>query len=173
VQDLTSDEVEKNVGLFSEVQKVIDSKQLKPMVRTQYMRTLFQIPFEPTVRIKLDTNICMIKENPEDGPSCTISGRWYRDPSVPIHRTEITRFPHAVLELNLALESGETTPEWVQELVESGLLTEIDRFSKHIHGTATLFPDAVQALPYWVDDESVRASMLSSAPEQSVEVAPT
>ena len=143
------------------------------MVRTQYMRTLFQIPFEPTVRIKLDTNICMIKENPEDGPSCTISGRWYRDPSVPIHRTEITRFPHAVLELNLALESGETTPEWVQELVESGLLTEIDRFSKHIHGTATLFPDAVQALPYWVDDESVRASMLSSAPEQAVEVAPT
>ncbi|KAH7623032.1 hypothetical protein Ndes2526B_g02326 [Nannochloris sp. 'desiccata'] len=169
----TSDEVENNVELFTEVQKVIDSKQLKPMVRTQYMRTLFQIPFEPTVRIKLDTNICMIKENPEDGPSCTISGRWYRDPSVPIQRTEITRFPHAVLELNLALESGETTPEWVQELVESGMLTEIDRFSKHIHGTATLFPDAVQALPYWVDDESVRASMLSSAPEQSVEVAPT
>lgn len=114
----------------------------------------------------------MIKENPEDGPSTAMSGRWYRDPSVPIHRTEITRFPHAVLELNLALGSGQTTPEWVQELVDSGMLTEIDRFSKHIHGAAALFPDSVQALPYWVDDESVRASMLCSAPEPPVDVAP-
>ena len=58
-------------------------------------------------------------------------------------------------------------------MVESGMLTEIDKFSKHIHGTATLFPDMVQALPYWVDDESVRASMLTSAPELEIEVAPT
>ena len=55
----------------------------------------------------------------------------------------------------------------------AGLLTDIEKFSKHIHGTATLFPDMVQALPYWVDDESVRASMLTSAPEQVVEIAPT
>lgn len=170
---LAMEDITSMMELFKEVEKMIDSKQLKPMVRTQYMQTYFQIPFDPTVRIKLDTNICMIKENPEEGPSCTIAGRWYRDPSIPIHRTEITRFPHAVLELKLALANGETTPEWVQELVDSGMLTEIDKFSKHIHGTATLFSDMVQALPYWVDDESVRASMLSSAPEQSVEVAPT
>jgi len=70
----------------------------------------------------LDTNICMIKENPEEGPTCTMAGRWYRDPSFPIHRTEITRFPHAVLELELAIAPGDTTPEWVQELVESGVV---------------------------------------------------
>lgn len=46
------------------------------MVRTQYMRTAFQIPFDSTVRISLDTNLVMIKENPEDGPSCTIAGRY-------------------------------------------------------------------------------------------------
>ena len=72
------------------------------------------------MQIKLDTNICMIKENPEEGPPCIISGLWYRDPSLPIHRTEITRFPHAILEMNLNLREHETTPEWVQELVESG-----------------------------------------------------
>ena len=170
---LSAEEIEQGSELFNEVQKVIDSKQLKPMVRTQYMRTLFRIPFDPSVRIKLDTNISIIKENPEDGPSCTMSGRWYRDPSVPIHRTEITRFPHASLELNLSLEEGMTTPEWVAELVESGLLMEIEGFSKHLYGTATLFPEAVQAVPYWIDDESVRASMLSSAPDQTIEVAPT
>lgn len=110
--------------------------------------------------------------------------------------------------MRLHLSEGQLTPDWVQELVESGaalvcgqdspvpnvrssiqlltlennwvatcavnagLLTDIEKFSKHIHGTATLFPDMVQVLPYWVDDESVRASMLISAPEQP-EMAPT
>ena len=40
------------------------------------------------------------------------------------------------------------------------------KFSKFIHGTATLLPELVQAVPYWVDDESVRPSMLQSAPQQ-------
>lgn len=26
----------------------------------------------------MDTNLCMIKENPDEGPSCTLAGRWYR-----------------------------------------------------------------------------------------------
>lgn len=52
----------------------------------------------------------------------------------------------------------------VQELLESGYLTEVHKFSKFIHGTCTIFPELVQAVPYWVDDESVRPSMLLSAP---------
>jgi hypothetical protein len=44
-----------------------------------------------TVSFTLDTNLIMLKENPEGHPSCAIRGRWYRDPSLPIHRTEITR----------------------------------------------------------------------------------
>lgn len=90
--------------------------------------------------------------------------RWYRDPTLPVGRTEITRFPHAVLEVKLSLSEGETAPAWVTELIESGMLTEVHKFSKFIHGTCTLFPDMVQAVPYWVDDESVRPSMLMSAP---------
>ena len=46
--------------------------------------------------------------------------RWYRDPSLPILRTEITRFPLAVLEIKLSLAEGEPAPDWVAELVESG-----------------------------------------------------
>lgn len=52
-----------------------------------------------------------------------------------------------------------------QELLDSGYLTEVHKFSKFIHGSATLFPGDVRAVPYWVDDESVRASMLASAPQ--------
>lgn len=37
-----------------------------------------------------------------------------RDPTLPINRSEITRFPHAVLEVKLSLGQGQTSPAWVQ-----------------------------------------------------------
>ena len=59
-------------------------------------------------------------------PSCACPpARRYRDPTLPIHRTEITRFPHAVLEIKLALPDGEAPPEWVRDLMDSGLITEV------------------------------------------------
>ena len=67
-------------------------------------------------------------------------------------------------QVKLSLNEGQTAPSWVQELLDSGYLTEVHKFSKFIHGTCTLFPELVQAVPYWVDDESVRPSMLASAP---------
>ena len=118
----TEEQIRRFSELFEEVQKLVDAKQLKPTIRIQFMRTLFQIPFDPTVRIKLDTNLSMVKENPGDeGPTLSLVGRWYRDPGLPIHRTEVTRFPHAVLQLDLSLERGQTTPDWVAELIESGI----------------------------------------------------
>ena len=101
------EEAAKFQALAEEVYSQIDAKQLTPMIRTQYWRTAFQIPFDSTVRVSLDTNLVMIKENPDDAPTCAESGRWYRDPALPVPRTEITRFPHAVLEVKLSLPEGE------------------------------------------------------------------
>ena len=53
---------------FQEVQQAVDSKQLRPMIRTQYNRAAFQVPFDATVRISLDTNLAMIKENTDGQP---------------------------------------------------------------------------------------------------------
>jgi SPX domain protein involved in polyphosphate accumulation len=159
------DDVRRAAALFEDIQKQIEAKQLRPFVRTQYMRSAFQMGHDRTVSFTLDTNLVMLKENPEGHPTCAISGRWYRDPRLPIHRTEITRFPHAVLEVKLALPEGAAAPEWVQSLQGSGLITEVHKMSKFIHGTAVLFPELVQAVPYWIDDESVRDSIRASAPE--------
>lgn len=52
----------------------------------------------------------------------------------------------------------------LQDMINSGYLSEIHKFSKFIHGCATIFPDLIRAVPYWVDDESVRPSMMASAP---------
>ena len=158
------EEIAKFIALFEEVAAQVDAKQLAPVLRTQYQRTAFQIPYDSTVRVSLDTNLVMIKENPDDGPPCLEAGRWFRDPALPLARTEVTRFPHAVLEVKLSLPEGQAAPEWVTDLLESGCLTEVHKFSKFMHGSATLLPESVQAVPYWVDDESVRPSMLASAP---------
>jgi SPX domain protein involved in polyphosphate accumulation len=145
--------------LVDECAQAINSKQLEPTLRTQYMRTAFQIPFDATVRVSLDTNLCMINERTEN----VVSGeRWYRDPTVEIPPNEITRFPHSVLEIKLQLDNVDATPPWVTELIESGMLLEVHKFSKFIHGCATLMTDEVQAVPYWIDDptlaESIRVS---------------
>ena len=112
VQGKSEDDIAKASKLFREIQLTIDSKQLKPFVRTQYMRSAFQMGHDRSVSFTLDTNLVMLKENPEGAPTCAISGRWFRDPALPVSRTEITRFPHAVLEIKLALPEGggETNP---------------------------------------------------------------
>jgi SPX domain protein involved in polyphosphate accumulation len=218
-QGKKEEDIAKASELFVDCYKQIESKQLKPFVRTQYMRSAFQMGHDRTVSFTLDTNLVMLKENPEGNPSCAMMGRWYRDPSLPIHPTEITRFPHAVLEIKLALPDGQLPPAWVTELMESGgwiervraglgaacpagalcllvvlsipfalccrqpmynhkrctdlvcpprtadLITEVHKSSKFIHGTAVLFPELVQAVPYWIDDESLRDSILGAAPQ--------
>ena len=59
---------------------------------------------------------------------------WHRDPSKMINRTEITRFPHAVLEIKLELKGGNLVPpRWVTDLQQnSGMLYEVHKFSKYI-----------------------------------------
>lgn len=152
----TPDVVEEWETLVDEILQAINSKQLEPTMRTQYMRTAFQIPFDATVRVSLDTNLCMINERTEN----VVSGeRWYRDPAVAIQPNEITRFPHAVLEVKLQLEHENQTPEWVTELINSGMLLEVHKFSKFIHGCATLMPDEVQSVPYWIDDPTLSESI--------------
>ena len=49
-------------------------------------------------------------------------------------------------------------------LAASPPLWQVHKFSKFIHGTATLLPDMVRAVPYWMDDESLVHSINASAP---------
>mmetsp|Transcript_20195 Transcript_20195/g.42079 ORF Transcript_20195/g.42079 Transcript_20195/m.42079 type:complete len:726 (-) Transcript_20195:42-2219(-) len=145
--------------LASEITQAINTKLLVPTMRTQYMRTAFQIPFDATVRVSLDTNLCMISER---GYDLEGGKRWHRDPSQPIKNTEIARFPHAVLEVKLEVKEGSTVPQWVTDLQNSGMLYEVHKFSKFIHGCSTLLPEDVQSVPYWVDDSSIRESIVAS-----------
>ena len=153
------DEIMGVVELASEIKQAISSKQLRPVMRTQYMRTAFQHANDATVRISIDSNLCMINERSDE----TAHGaRWYRNPNQKVPLNEITRFPHAVLEVKLQLMEEGATPLWVKELLESGMLQEVHKFSKFIHGCAVLLPDDVQAAPYWIDDVTLKESIEQS-----------
>jgi uncharacterized membrane protein YidH (DUF202 family) len=146
--------------LVREITQVCASKQLVPTMRTQCMRTAFQIPFDATVRISLDTNLCMISERGYDLQDMAV---WHRDHSWVLEKNEIHRFPHAVLEIKLEIGGGSMVPpKWVTDLQNSGLLYECHKYSKFVHGCAVLLPEDVQAVPYWVDDVSLRQSIIDS-----------
>jgi hypothetical protein len=158
----SEDDIKEWYALSSEVVQAINSKQLVPTMRTQYMRVAFQIPFDATVRVSLDTNLCMISERTKE----TIDGsRWFRDPKKAVPSNEITRFPHAVLEVKLQLLGEGATPPWVTDLINSGMLMEVHKFSKFIHGCAVLLPEEVRAVPYWIDDVSLAQSIRQSGAE--------
>jgi SPX domain protein involved in polyphosphate accumulation/uncharacterized membrane protein YidH (DUF202 family) len=152
-----ADEWEK---LVREVTQVIASKQLVPTMRTQCMRTAFQIPFDATVRVSLDTNLCMISERGYDLQDMKV---WHRDKEWVLEKNEIHRFPHAVLEIKLEMKGNDMVPpKWVTDLQNSGLLYECHKFSKFVHGCAVLLPEDVQCVPYWIDDVSLRQAIIDS-----------
>ena len=57
-----ADEIADWDSLATEIIQAINSKQLIPTMRSQYMRTAFQLGNGASVRISLDTNLCMIYE---------------------------------------------------------------------------------------------------------------
>jgi len=116
------EQVQEWLQLASEIAEIIIAKQLKPVMRTQYMRTAFQIPFDASVRISLDSNLTMVLDRTKETANMSA---WYRDPTKPVPLTEITRFPHAILEVKLQLEGDAQTPAWVQSLLNSGMIMEV------------------------------------------------
>jgi SPX domain protein involved in polyphosphate accumulation/uncharacterized membrane protein YidH (DUF202 family) len=141
-----------------EVQSFIKDNNLQPMLRANYTRTAFQIPGNDRIRISLDTNLALIREDSLDNERpCRDVAKWHRDdldeadmtyPFDAIRTGEITRFPHALLEIQLRGKAHNT--EWVKDLMVSHLVKDAPRFSKFVHGVASLFEDYVNSFPFWL-----------------------
>ncbi|ETS87280.1 hypothetical protein PFICI_01108 [Pestalotiopsis fici W106-1] len=140
--------------LAQEVQWSVLKKGYKPVCRSFYNRTAFQLPADARVRISLDTELTMVREDNLDGAKRS-GDNWRRMdigidyPFSQLPPSDIERFPYAVLEVKLQTQHGQEPPEWVRQLIGSHLVEAVPKFSKFIHGTATLFPDRIHLLPYW------------------------
>jgi uncharacterized membrane protein YidH (DUF202 family) len=147
-------EIESLEALAREVQYTVLTKELEPVVRSFYHRTAFQLPGDARVRISLDTELSMIREDNWDG-KVRSGDNWRRTdigidyPFQQLPEQDIERFPYAILEVKLQTQTGQQPPEWVRELVASHLVEAVPKFSKFIHGCATLYPNKIDLLPYW------------------------
>lgn len=148
-------EIEEMEQLAQEVQYSVITRKFHPMVRTFYNRTAFQLPGDARVRISLDTELSLIRE--DNGGGVKRSGdNWRRMdigvdyPFKQLPDSDICRFPYAVLEVKLQTQFGQEPPQWITELVNSHLVESVPKFSKFIHGCATLLEDKINVLPFWL-----------------------
>ncbi|KAL4875541.1 VTC domain-containing protein [Aspergillus karnatakaensis] len=164
MEDMGNGEVEHAESLKRDVEELhafIKDNNLQPMLRANYTRTAFQIPGDDRIRISLDTNLALIREDSldEERP-CRDANEWHRTdiddsgmeyPFPAIRTGEIVRFPHGLLEIKLRGSAAHNS-EWVKDLMVSHLVKEAPRFSKFAHGVAQLFEDHVNSFPFWLPE---------------------
>lgn len=146
--------------LASEIQYSVLKKGYRPVCRSFYNRTAFQLPADARVRISLDTELTMVREDNLDGKQRS-GDNWRRmdigidHPFSQLPPEDVVHFPYAVLEVKLQTQAGQEPPEWVRQLISSHLVEAVPKFSKFIHGTACLFPDRIKLLPFWMPQMDV------------------
>eukprot|EP01071_Lankesteria_metandrocarpae_P011888 Lankesteria_metandrocarpae@DN5475_c3_g1_i12.p1 len=152
------------VELGTSVQQSILRHNLKPMLRTSYLRSAFQLASTNEVRISLDTNLCMVDEFIESGG---LSGhQWCRVGDEILAADEVVRFPFAILEVKLQTES---VPDWIASMLAKTGSVAVHKFSKFQHGMSLLHRPRVAGigLPHWVGHLEKKGFSTGFAPAQS------
>ncbi|KAJ4347916.1 Phosphate metabolism transcription protein [Didymosphaeria variabile] len=142
-----------------DISNFIKEKDLQPVLRANYTRTAFQIPGDNRVRVSLDTNLALIREDsldldrpcrdPDDWHRRDIDDRQMEYPFKELRKGERYDFPHAILEIKV---KGMKKYEWIEDLINSHLVKEAPRFSKFVQGVAKLFEDQVNTFPFWLSE---------------------
>jgi SPX domain protein involved in polyphosphate accumulation len=157
-----SEEVKTFKSNVDEIQDFLKENKLEPMLRASYTRTAFQIPGDSRVRISLDTDLALIREDALDpARPCRDPEEWHRldidqneleYPFSSIKKGEIYRFPFAILEIKVKDTKASRNNSWLADLMSSHLVKEAPQFSKFVHGVAQLFEDSVNSFPFWLSD---------------------
>lgn len=153
-------QIDEDERLAEEIQYEVLHRKYVPVCRSFYNRTAFQLPADARVRISLDTELTMTREDNLDGKK-RCGDNWRRMdigidwPFSQLPSEDIERFPYAVLEVKLQTQAGQEAPEWVRQLISSHLVEAVPKYSKFIHGCATLFPDRIKLLPFWMPQMDV------------------
>jgi SPX domain protein involved in polyphosphate accumulation/uncharacterized membrane protein YidH (DUF202 family) len=158
------------------IQEFVLKNKLAPVLRANYVRTAFQKPADDRIRISIDTEIAFIREDTLDKERpCRDPNEWHRTDIDNIHMTypfkninqsEVSRFPYAILEIKMKGDESRKRPAWVEDLMGSHLVHPAPRFSKFVHGVASLFEDYVNTLPFWISDLEVD---IRKSPQQAFE----
>lgn len=161
-QSQPAEDIEHFKKVVASIANFIMENHLEPVMRANYVRSAFQKPQDDRVRISLDTDIAFIREDTVDRDRpCRNPNDWHRTdidnsnmmyPFKNINQSELSLLPFALLEIKVKGWSGENDRTWVSDLMGSHLLYGVPRFSKFVHGVASLCEDAVNTLPFWLSD---------------------
>jgi uncharacterized membrane protein YidH (DUF202 family) len=161
-QGQQANKIEEFKNTAVEIQKFILEHDLQPVLRAVYTRTAFQKPLDDKVRISIDTSLAFIREDSLDSDRpCRDPNNWHRldidnsamvYPFPNINQGEISRFPYAILDIKVKDDGTKKSPKWVEDLMASHLVHKAPRFSKFVHGVASLFEDNVNTLPFWLSE---------------------
>ncbi|KAK6441096.1 Phosphate metabolism transcription protein, partial [Oleoguttula sp. CCFEE 5521] len=157
----SSPEVKNFKTAVDDIQELIKSNNLQPVLRANYTRTAFQIPGDDRVRVSLDTDLAFIREDaidtdrpirdPDSWHRTDIDSNGQEYPFSSIRKGEISKFPFALLEIKIR-SADRKRSAWVKDLMSSHLVKEAPRFSKFVHGVALLFEDYVNTFPFWLSE---------------------
>jgi len=147
---MSSAEIAKSVKVGQEVQEMVTSLKLAPVVRTIYRRCAFQDDELATVRLTLDDQVQLLHEvAPAQTPF------WCMPLSTGVEETKLRRFPHSILEIKVTDPEGK--PLWIEELISSGLLHEIPKFSKYLTAAALHYRHSLTSIPDWFAQPSMQS----------------
>mmetsp|Transcript_30377 Transcript_30377/g.65297 ORF Transcript_30377/g.65297 Transcript_30377/m.65297 type:complete len:1165 (-) Transcript_30377:261-3755(-) len=172
----------KCLGLCEEIDAAIKEEGMLPAVRTVYQRTAFQATHCNAVRLTLDSNLRFVKEAMQLGPglssdeskACVPGTGWCHSFSDDIDPAQVYIFPFAVLEIKLQDEA----PLWVEELIDSNLITAMPKFSKYLTGAAVLHTQTLEkcepphVLPFWFEEEAIKQWLAKQPAEGAAPPAP-
>ncbi|KAK1820069.1 vacuolar transporter chaperone [Friedmanniomyces endolithicus] len=125
--------------LAKEIQFRVIDRKLVPVTRSFYNRTAFQLPGDARVRVSLDTELTMTREDNMDGKRRT-GDNWRRMdigidfPFSQLPPGDVELFPYGVLEVKLQTAAGQDPPGWIRELTASHLVEAVPKFSNLLFG---------------------------------------
>jgi len=136
---LNGDDLDEAVGLLYQIRRLITEKDLRPCVRTRYLRLALQSKETNACRITIDRDITMTDE------SSAPLGQWsvQKEESKTVDTVKV---PNAVLEVKLTENDN---PAFLQELLEIQAIQDGYKFSKYLTGAIKFHFDKVKTMPYW------------------------
>jgi len=147
-EGMYSEKSRKNMKAIAvEVSKMIQSKNLQPIIRTSYYRCAFQLATDNKVRVSLDTQMSLLNEYMDGGHP---NKPWCHIGSDPLSRNDVYRFPYAILEIKL--QDVSEAPLWLRQTLNDIEAIQVHKFSKFQHAMAFLHPQRVPILPHWHKD---------------------
>lgn len=137
--------VDEQKELAAFIQKLITTMGLKPWIRTVYHRTAFQRSDSNEVRISFDLPLILHPELPN------WNGKDWMD-LFKVDNSNAPPFGYGILEV----KTSEAPPAWVEELLATGWLIHVEKFSKFQHATFLFHEEATRVKPYWIGSDIAR-----------------